>query len=174
MPKLYYASPRDLPLIEPAAGLKGRVVQADHATMVIYDLAPKTIVESHKHEMEQFGVVVKGSLAMIIAGEQRILTEPKNAIVKQYQKFLALDKVELQLTQEALQAAAAGAAKRKTGARGLRTIIEEVLLDVMYEIPSRTDVRRVVVTPESINSGARPLLLSKNEQLVLEGDEATA
>jgi len=74
MPKLYYASPRDLPLIEPAAGLKGRVVQADHATMVIYDLAPKTIIESHKHEMEQFGVVVKGSLAMIIAGEQRILT----------------------------------------------------------------------------------------------------
>src|SRR5678816_839995 len=74
MPKLYYASPRDLPLIEPAAGLKGRVVQADHATMVIYDLAAKTIVESHKHEMEQFGVVVKGSLAMIIAGEQRILT----------------------------------------------------------------------------------------------------
>src|SRR6476661_1446116 len=80
----------------------------------------------------------------------RILTEPKNAIIKQYQKFLALDKVELQLTQEALQAAAAGAAKRKTGARGLRTIIEEVLLDVMYEIPSRTDVRRVVVTPEAI------------------------
>src|ERR1700687_2036897 len=104
----------------------------------------------------------------------RILTEPKNAIVKQYQKFLALDKVELQLTQEALQAAAAGAAKRKTGARGLRTIIEEVLLDVMYEIPSRTDVRRVVVTPEAIAGTARPLLLSKNEQLVLEGDEATA
>ena len=74
MPKLFYASPRDLPLIEPAPGLKGRVVQADHATMVIYDLAPKSIVETHKHEMEQFGVVVKGSLAMIIAGEQRILT----------------------------------------------------------------------------------------------------
>src|SRR6266511_1040737 len=104
----------------------------------------------------------------------RILTEPKNAIVKQYQKFLALDKVELQLTQEALQAAAAGAAKRKTGARGLRTIIEEVLLDVMYEIPSRNDVRRVVVTPEAIGGTAKPLLLSKNEQLVLEGDEATA
>ena len=104
----------------------------------------------------------------------RVLTEPKNAVTRQFQKFLGLDKVELQLTQEALQAAAAGAAKRKTGARGLRTIIEEVLLEVMYEIPSRTDVRRVVVTPESINSGARPLLLSKNEQLVLEGDEATA
>src|ERR671935_2137772 len=104
----------------------------------------------------------------------RILTEPKNAIVKQYQKFLALDKVELQFTDDALRAAAGGAAKRKTGARGLRTIIEEVLLDVMYEIPSSSNVRRVVVTPEAIEGKAKPLLLSKSEQLVLEGDEATA
>src|SRR2546428_292612 len=104
----------------------------------------------------------------------RILTEPKNAIVKQYQKFLALDKVELQMTGDALQAAARGAAKRKTGARGLRTIIEEVLLDVMYEIPSSTNVRKVVVTAESIEGKMKPLLLSKNEQLSLEGDEATA
>src|SRR5438874_25875 len=104
----------------------------------------------------------------------RILTEPKNAIVKQYQKFLALDKVELQLTGDALQAAAKGAAKRKTGARGLRTIIEEVLLDVMYEIPSSTNIRKVVVTGDSIEGRMKPLLLSKNEQQVLESDEATA
>ena len=104
----------------------------------------------------------------------RILTEPKNAIVKQYQKFLALDKVELQMTGDALQAAARGAAKRKTGARGLRTIIEEVLLDVMYEIPSSTNVRKVVVTAESIEGKMKPLLLSKNEQVSIEGDEATA
>jgi len=104
----------------------------------------------------------------------RILTEPKNAIVKQYQKFLALDKVELQMTPDALQAAAKGAAKRKTGARGLRTIIEEVLLDVMYEIPSSTNVRKVVVTGDSIEGRMKPLLLSKNEQISLEGDEATA
>src|SRR5579859_3175202 len=104
----------------------------------------------------------------------RVLTEPKNAIVKQYQKFLALDKVELQLTADALGAAARGAVKRKTGARGLRTIIEEVLLDVMYEIPSRTDVRRVVVTDESIDGKMKPLLLSKNEQLVLEGEQASS
>jgi len=104
----------------------------------------------------------------------RILTEPKNAIVKQYQKFLSIDKVELQFTDDSLLAAATGAAKRKTGARGLRTIIEEVLLDVMYEIPSRTDVRRVVVTAESIEGKVKPLLLSKNEQLVLEGDEASS
>src|SRR5437764_1840943 len=104
----------------------------------------------------------------------RILTEPKNAIVKQYQKFLALDKVELQLTPDALQAAAKGAAKRKTGARRLRTIIEEVLLDVMYEIPSSTNIRKVVVTGDSIEGRMKPLLPSKNEQQVLEGDEATA
>src|ERR671923_1428996 len=99
----------------------------------------------------------------------RILTEPKNAIVKQYQKFLALDKVELVIPPDALSAAARSAAKRKTGARGLRSTIEDVLLDVMYEIPSRTDVRRVIVTADAIDRKSKPLLLSKNEQLVLEG-----
>jgi quercetin dioxygenase-like cupin family protein len=74
MPKLYYASPRDLPLFDRSPGAKGRVLQTDNATMIMFELDPKTIVETHKHEVEQFGVVVKGSLAMIIAGEQRILT----------------------------------------------------------------------------------------------------
>jgi len=74
VPRLYYASPRDLPLFDRSPGAKGRVLQTDHATMIMFDLDPKTIVETHKHEVEQFGVVVKGSLAMIIAGEQRILT----------------------------------------------------------------------------------------------------
>ncbi len=104
----------------------------------------------------------------------RILTEPKNAIVKQYQKFVALDKVELQLTPDALRAAAAGAAKRKTGARGLRTIIEEVLLDVMYEIPSRTDVKKVVVTAEAIQGTRKPLLLTKNDQFEAETAQASS
>ncbi|MSQ37348.1 MAG: ATP-dependent Clp protease ATP-binding subunit ClpX [Chloroflexi bacterium] len=104
----------------------------------------------------------------------RILTEPKNAIVKQYQKFVALDKVELQLTPDALRAAAAGAAKRKTGARGLRTIIEEVLLDVMYEIPSRTDVKKVVVTAEAIQGTRKPLLLTKNDQFDAETAQASS
>jgi quercetin dioxygenase-like cupin family protein len=73
MPKLYYASPRDLPMIEPHPGVKGRVVHAQHATLIVYDYTPRTIVETHKHTVEQFGVVVKGSLAMVVAGEQRIL-----------------------------------------------------------------------------------------------------
>ena len=76
----------------------------------------------------------------------RILTEPRNAITKQYSKFLSLDKVELVFTDDALEAAAEKALELKTGARGLRTIIEEVLLDVMYEIPSRNDVRKCVIT----------------------------
>ena len=104
----------------------------------------------------------------------RILTEPKNALSKQFQEFFSLDGVELVLTDDALEAAAEDALKHKTGARGLRTVLEDCLLDVMYEIPSRTDVRKVVVTAESIEGRMKPLLLSKNEQQVLEGDEATA
>ena len=73
MPKLYYASPRDLPAIDPSPGIHGTVVHADHATLIVYDYTPKAIVETHKHDVEEFGVVVKGSLAMVIAGEQRIL-----------------------------------------------------------------------------------------------------
>jgi ATP-dependent Clp protease ATP-binding subunit ClpX len=94
----------------------------------------------------------------------RILTEPKNAVVKQYQKFFALDSVELVFTDEALEATAKQAEERKTGARGLRTTIEEVLLDVMYEIPSLESVRKCVVDANVINNRSRPLLMSVNEQ----------
>ncbi|HLZ10851.1 MAG TPA: ATP-dependent Clp protease ATP-binding subunit ClpX [Chloroflexota bacterium] len=90
----------------------------------------------------------------------RILVEPKNAIVKQYQKFLALDKVELVMTPDALEATAEEAIKLKTGARGLRTIIEGILLDVMYEIPSRTDVKKCVINAETVRTRRSPLLLN--------------
>jgi ATP-dependent Clp protease ATP-binding subunit ClpX len=81
--------------------------------------------------------------------------------VRQYQKLLALDNVELDFTPEALHAASREALRRKMGARGLRTIIEEVLLDVMYEVPSQPQVRRWTVTAEAIQtrrSGVSPLL----------------
>ena len=93
----------------------------------------------------------------------KILTEPKNAIIKQYQKLFALDRVELAFTPEALGAAAQEALRYRTGARGLRTIIEEVLLDVMYEIPSRHDVRKCVIGAETIKNKTRPLLLTQSE-----------
>jgi len=80
----------------------------------------------------------------------RILTEPKNALVRQYEKLFALDDVELEFTEEALHAAAEEAISYKMGARGLRTIIEQTLLDVMYEIPSRPEISRWTVTKEDI------------------------
>src|SRR5437762_2202705 len=90
----------------------------------------------------------------------RILTEPRNAISKQYAKLLSLDKVELVFTRDALEAAAERALVLKTGARGLRTIIEEVLLEVMYEIPSRADVRKCIIGRETIAKGQAPLLVT--------------
>ena len=74
MPKLYYASPRDLPQKSPSPGMTQRIIRAEAASIAITDLAPTTVVESHKHPMEQTGVVIRGSLVMVIAGEQRILT----------------------------------------------------------------------------------------------------
>ncbi len=100
----------------------------------------------------------------------RILTEPKNAIIKQYQKFLQLDRVELIFTNDALDAAAEGALKQRTGARGLRSIVEDVLLDVMYEIPSRADVKKVVINADVINDRNKPLLITRTGTT----DQATA
>jgi ATP-dependent Clp protease ATP-binding subunit ClpX len=98
----------------------------------------------------------------------RILVEPKNAIIKQYQKFFALDKVELLFRDDALEAAADMAIKQKTGARGLRTIIEDVLLDVMYEIPSRADVKRCIVDADVIRGRGRPYLEVRTERAIEE------
>jgi len=90
----------------------------------------------------------------------RILTEPKNALVKQYAKLLSHEGVQLEFRQEALQAIAKESMKRGTGARALRTIIEEIMLDVMYDIPSRTGVTSVVVDAECVTEKRTPTLLS--------------
>ncbi len=104
-----------------------------------------------------------------------ILTQPKNAIVKQYQRLLELDGVQLIFSDEALRAVAKEAMRHKTGARGLRTIVERVLLDVMYEVPGRDDVARCMVNAENITRGTRPLLLSeKNQPLAWRHDEILA
>jgi ATP-dependent Clp protease ATP-binding subunit ClpX len=96
----------------------------------------------------------------------RILTEPKDAILKQYQRLFAMDGVQLIFTDDALSAIADKALERKTGARGLRTIVEEILLDVMYEIPSRQDVRKCIVSAETVLHGKPPLLLTHAEREV--------
>ncbi len=73
MPNLYFASSRDLPVRTPAPGVTEHVLGADHATVILMELAPHTVLETHKHDVEEIGVVVKGSLVVVIAGEQRIL-----------------------------------------------------------------------------------------------------
>jgi ATP-dependent Clp protease ATP-binding subunit ClpX len=92
----------------------------------------------------------------------RILTEPKNALVKQYQRLLEMDDVELEFTEEALQAIAREAIKRNTGARGLRAIIEDIMLDVMYELPSRDDVAKCIVTKETVINKESPVLVRRD------------
>lgn len=90
----------------------------------------------------------------------RILTEPKNAPVKQYEKLLAMDNVELEFEEAALLAVAKKAIERKTGARSLKGIIEDVMLDVMFELPKSDERRKVVVTEDCINNGAHPQVIS--------------
>jgi ATP-dependent Clp protease ATP-binding subunit ClpX len=96
----------------------------------------------------------------------QILTEPKNSIIKQYQHLFALDNVELVFEPDALEAAAEEAMKYRTGARGLRTLIEGILLDVMYEVPSRRDIRRCIITADTIRNKSKPLLLTQTERPV--------
>ncbi len=95
----------------------------------------------------------------------QILVEPKNALVKQYQRLLRLEGVELEFRDDALRAVARKAMERKTGARGLRSIIEKALLDTMYELPSMDGVKKVIVDASVISEGARPLYIyEENEQ----------
>ena len=98
----------------------------------------------------------------------QILTEPKNALVKQYAQLFAMDNVEFSITTEALHAVAKKALERRTGARGLRSILEAALLDVMYEIPSIQDVGRVVVDADTILTHAAPKLYLNNETEILQ------
>ncbi|HIB63928.1 MAG TPA: ATP-dependent Clp protease ATP-binding subunit ClpX [Phycisphaerales bacterium] len=93
----------------------------------------------------------------------QILTEPRNALVKQYQKIFAMDGVDLVFTKEAIAAIAREAQKRKTGARALRSIMEENMLDIMYEIPSLTNVTKCIITPEVIENKETPTLIHAEE-----------
>jgi ATP-dependent Clp protease ATP-binding subunit ClpX len=131
-------------------------------------------------DLLQYGLIPEfvGRLPLAVSLEalgktelRRILTEPKNALLKQFQRFFAMDTVELAFSDEALDACAEDAIRHKTGARGLRTVLEDTLLDVMYEIPSRSDVKRCVVSGETIKSRQRPMLLKANGQEIIPEDE---
>ncbi|AGM98921.1 ATP-dependent Clp protease ATP-binding subunit ClpX [Streptococcus iniae] len=118
-------------------------------------------------DIQKFGLIPEfiGRLPVVAALEQltvadliQILTEPRNALVKQYQALLSYDGVELEFEKAALEAIAAKAIERKTGARGLRSIIEETMLDIMFEIPSQEDVIKVRITKDSVDGLKKPIL----------------
>ncbi|MCK6564429.1 MAG: ATP-dependent Clp protease ATP-binding subunit ClpX [Dehalococcoidia bacterium] len=126
-------------------------------------------------DLLEFGLIPEfvGRLPMVVGLQSldqdalvRILTEPKNALVKQYQRYFGMDGVELVFTDDALRAIADQAIKHKTGARGLRTVLEDCLMDVMYEIPGRGDVRKCIVNGDTIAKHQRPLLLTRGGQTV--------
>lgn len=121
-------------------------------------------------DLQKFGLIPEliGRLPVLVTlnpldeeAMVHILTEPKNALVKQYQKMLSMDDVDLEFTPDALQAIAKEALRRNTGARGLRSIIERIMLDVMFDVPSRDDVEKCVVTDACVKDGAEPDLVLK-------------
>ncbi len=128
----------------------------------------ETLKKLEPEDLIKFGLIPEfvGRLPVIATLEDldeesliKILTEPKNSLMKQYAKLFEMEEVDLKFTEGALSAVAQRAIKRKTGARGLRAILEDVLLDLMYEIPSQESVTAVTITEKVVNDGERPLLV---------------
>jgi ATP-dependent Clp protease ATP-binding subunit ClpX len=135
--------------IDQNAEVFGKVLPED---LVNYGLIPEFIgrlpVVSAVHQLTRDDLIT-------------ILTEPRNALIKQFQRFFSFDGIELVFSEDALTAVAEKALERETGARGLRSIIEETLMDVQFELPSRRDVKKCVVTKETIDSGRAPTLVTE-------------
>lgn len=137
--------------------------------------SPNSLLPSLETEdLLKFGMIPEfvGRVPVIAALEEldkpslvKILTEPKNALVKQYEHMMEMEGVQLSFTDEALQAAAEMALEKKTGARGLRAILEKCMLDVMYDVPSNPKIKEVIVTPEVIKDGKQPVMVFQNEAL---------
>jgi ATP-dependent Clp protease ATP-binding subunit ClpX len=134
--------------------------------------ASQVILDAEPQDLIKFGIIPElvGRLPVIATLMEldetaliQILVEPKNALIKQYAKLLEMEGCELEIRPSALQAIAKKAIARKTGARGLRSILEHALLDIMFELPSEKNVAKVVIDENTINNGAKPLLIY-NEQ----------
>lgn len=123
--------------------------------LIIYGMIPEFVgrlpVVAVLHELDEKALV-------------KILTKPKNALIKQYEKLLSLDNVTLKFTEGALHAIAKKAMERKTGARGLRAILEDIMLDVMYEIPSRKDIKECVINEDVVIRRERPILIYEKDR----------
>lgn len=142
-----------------------------------YDNDPDILDKVTMEDLRNFGMIPEflGRLPVVFALKEldedmlvRILKEPKNAIIKQYEKLLELDEVKLMFNDEALRAIAAKAIEKKTGARALRSIIEEFMLDIMYEIPKDKNIGSVTITKEYIeNTGGPKIGMRDTEALAI-------
>ncbi len=156
-------------IIESRAGAKGVGFGADIRKVEDKDLG-NLLGQIMPEDLHKFGLIPEfiGRLPVIGVVDQldqaalvKILVEPRNALVKQYQKFFELEHVELEFTGDALEAIASQAILRATGARGLRAILEEVLLNVMYDLPSRDDVERCVIDADVVLEKVNPTLVPR-------------
>ena len=136
--------------------------------------------EAEPEDLIKFGLIPElvGRLPVVATLDEldddalvRILTEPKNALIKQYQRLFAMENVELEVRPSALQAIARKALKRKTGARGLRSILEQALLDIMFELPSLKNVHKVVIDESAISGEGKPLVIYADQPKVSGGRE---
>jgi ATP-dependent Clp protease ATP-binding subunit ClpX len=159
-------------IIESRIGRKGVGFGADLRRIADKDVG-EILAKVLPEDLLKFGLIPEfiGRLPVISSVHSldkqalvRILVEPKNALVKQYRKFFEFDGVELEFSDDALEAVADQAILRGTGARGLRAILEEVLLDVQYDLPSRDDIRRCVITADVVSSGVNPTLVPRDRE----------
>jgi ATP-dependent Clp protease ATP-binding subunit ClpX len=160
-------------IIETRMTNKSMGITADIKTEKERETAGSSLQHVLPDDLTKYGLIPEfiGRLPAIAALEPlnevaliEILVKPKNALTKQYQKLFGFENVELRFTDEALKAIAQEALRRKTGARGLRSVIENSMLDIMYEIPSNGDVKTVIIEEETITLGKQPRLILKTEE----------
>lgn len=168
-------------IIEQRTTNKTMGIAADIRTIDEADKMANILTKIEPDDLSKFGLIPEfigrlPSIAVLAPLDEEtlmdILTRPKNAITKQYQKLFSYEGVELKFTEKGLRAVAQLALKRKTGARGLRGVLETAMLDVMFDIPSKGNVKEVLIDETVINDGAAPKLVYKTEEEMRADDEA--
>ena len=147
-------------------GFNSDVAKNEETNKILQDVQPEDLLK--------FGLIPEliGRLPVVVSLDPlskdaliKILTEPKNALVRQYETLFRMDGVELEMTDKALERIAEKAAERKTGARGLRSITEKLMTDIMYEIPSNKDIKKVIITDATVDGGEPEVILASGETL---------
>lgn len=164
-------------IIQKRTGKKSMGFGAEIESKQVTDLG-SLLKQIQPEDLLKFGLIPEfvGRLPVVVTLDQldeealvKILTEPKNALAKQYRRLFEIDGVALEIEEEALRIIAKKAIERKTGARGLRGIIEGIMMDIMYEIPSRDDIEKVIITEDTVaNNGEPTIILKKADKANLE------